>query len=123
MIACWEWYHLPTDAEFELLETTLNWWTNCRNATDGWLCDGLWWSWNKSKDSTNNIIKALKLPLVGFRKSNGAYYNRGINTYLWSSSDVDVSNVRGRVLNWDDSTVARGSRSVVFGFSVRCIKD
>jgi prepilin-type N-terminal cleavage/methylation domain-containing protein len=47
--ACATWYHVPSDGEWETLETTLNGWTNCRNATDWWQCIGLWWNGHDAK--------------------------------------------------------------------------
>ena len=121
--ACPTWWHLPTDLEWEKLETYLNWWTNCRNSTDWWLCDWLGWAWKSSKTDQNNIIKALKLPLAGFR-NGGTFNNRGNRTYLWSSTEFDSTFARSRRLDRGDSYVYRDFRKKsAYGFSVRCIKD
>jgi len=121
--ACATWYHVPTDAEWEILETTLNWWTNCRNVTDWTLCDWLGWSGHAAKNNTNNIIEALQLPLSGHRHEDGTYYSRGYSTHLWSSTQYDATNARIRYLRWDWSTVDRTYRPKARGFTVRCIKD
>jgi len=122
--ACVTWYHVPTDAEWEILETTLNWGTNCRNATDWWLCDWLWRMLHSTKNTTNNIIEALQLPLSGYRITDGVTFNfRGNRMYLWSSTEYDATNTRGRSLSWYLSTVDRSYRDKSYGFSVRCLKD
>jgi uncharacterized protein (TIGR02145 family) len=124
----WTWpcrsgYHLPSNANWETLETTLNWWTNCRNATDWRLCDWLWWAWHTSKTDTNNIVNALKLPLAGYRNTGGVtFYSRGNTTDLWSST-LSSSNAYSMNLYRNYSTVNRSINSPAYGFSVRCLKD
>lgn len=121
--ACPTWRHVPSDAEWEALETYLNWWTNCRNSTDWWLCDGLWWNGHNAKTDTNNLANALKLPLAGYRYTDGStFFSRGGNTFLWSSSPSSTD-AYYRYLYWGNSTVLRVTSSQGYGFSVRCIKD
>lgn len=124
--ACPEGWQLPSDQQWEELETTLNWGRNCRNSTDGWVCDGLgrkdYSDWNTS----NNIIQALDMPLAGFRDPNSwNFMSRWSDVYLWSSSEVDdtPTNVRIRVLSWFYAWVNRMSITKNYGFSVRCIKE
>lgn len=117
--ACPSWWHLPTDQDFLNLETSL-WCTDI--ATSWWWCSWLWWSWKASKNSTNSIIKALKLPLAGYR-DGGSLRSRGNDADLWSSTEYDSTNARGRGLTWYITSVYRGSwDKSTFGFSVRCIK-
>jgi uncharacterized protein (TIGR02145 family) len=119
--ACKDWYHLPSDSEWTTLENTLAW-TNCRT-WDVWQCDPIGWKSHNTKNTSNSIVQALKLPLAGLRDTDGAtFYTRGLNTTLWSSS-LSGSNARGRRLIWNYSTINRHSRDKTFGFSVRCIKD
>jgi len=121
--ACTTWYHVPSDAEFETLETTLNWWTNCRNATNWWLCTWLWWASHTTKTPSNNIVQALKIPLSGDRSIDGVtFHYRGDSTGLWSSSPISTS-AYGRVLYWGLQAVRRTSWGKAYGFSVRCLKD
>ena len=122
--ACPSGWHLPTDTEWEILETYLNTTvkvsprTNCRNATDGWLCPWLWWSGNTSRNIENNIIQALKIPLAGYRHTDGVtFYNRGRLAYLWSSGASATH------FSWNGDTVYRGAGATSSGFSVRCLKD
>lgn len=122
--ACPSGWHLPTDTEWEILETYLNTTvkvsprTNCRNATDGWLCPWLWWSGNISKNTENNMIQALKIPLAGLRFTDGVtFHGRGYYAYLWSSG------ASTRNFYWYLDTVYRYAHDTSYGFSVRCIKD
>jgi len=120
---CWIWYHIPTEGEWEVLETTLNWWVNCRNNTNWRLCDGLWWKDNMTKNPENNLVQALKIPFSG-SKNVGAldFTNRGRNALLWLSKS-NSSNVYGRYLSWYSTLVFRGSWNPALSYSVRCIKD
>ena len=114
--ACPSGWHLPTDAEWTALETKLKG-SVCRTA-DWWQCEWLWWLWNASKNSSNNIIQALKIPLAGFRSSDGVtFYNRGNNARLWSSDQST------RYFDSGYGTVLRGTTDAADGFSVRCVKD
>ena len=59
--------------------------------------------------------------LSGNRNTDGVTFNnRGNNTNLWSSTEYDTTNARGRNLNWNNFTVNRNYRDKSNGFSVRC---
>ncbi len=119
--ACKNWYHLPSDQEWTILENYLAWRT-CRT-WDWYQCDGLWWKNHTNKSSKTNIVKELMLPLAGYRNSDGStFYYRGDNTYLLSSS-LNGSYARGRYFHRYNSSVYRFYRLKTYGFSVRCIKD
>jgi uncharacterized protein (TIGR02145 family) len=119
---CISWYHLPTDAEWETLETTLNG-SNCRNSTNGWLCDGLGWNLHSTKNASNNIVKALKIPLPGYRHIDSTtFHDRGATTFFWSGT-IQWDNRYIKLLNSSNSTVNRYTIPQTLGVSVRCIKD
>ncbi len=121
--ACGTWYHVPSDAEWEVLETYLNGWTNCRIGQDGWKCSGLGWEGHNWKTSSNNIVEALKIPLTWYRTSNGSSFTyRGSYTFLWSSTE-SAGNAYYRRVHWDYDTVGRVAGNKWFGYSVRCIRD
>ena len=121
--ACPAGWSVPSDEQWENLETYLNGWTNCRNVTDWWQCDGLWWNGHNAKTHTNNLANVLKIPLAGHRDTDGSTFsNRGDSTHLWSSTSSSTNAYR-RTLHWNYSTVYRDTLSQVRGFSVRCIKD
>ena len=118
--ACTNWYHLPSDQEWTILENYLAWRT-CR--TWGWFqCDGLWWKWYTNKISNTNLVQELKIPIAGYRHYNGfSFYHRGSYTYLWSSTNNSLA--RGIGFHRNHSAEQRNSRHKNFAFSVRCIKD
>lgn len=121
--ACPAGWHLPSDWEWETLETYLNGWTNCRNSTYWWLCDGLWWNGHNTKNDSNNLTNALKIPLAGRRNTDGSTFSlRGSNTYLWSSTASSIY-AYDRHLRWYYPHVSRDADSQSNAFSVRCIKD
>ena len=117
---CPGWYNIPSNDDWATLEQSL--W--CSDQTNTWWrCDWQWWRYHTTTNSGSSIAEKLKLPLAGFRDTDGsAFYFRGYHTILWSSSPSS-SNAYFRNLNWDNSTVNRSADSQDFGFSVRCIKD
>ncbi|MDD2909249.1 MAG: FISUMP domain-containing protein [Candidatus Gracilibacteria bacterium] len=123
--ACPTGWHLPSDNEWTILENTLNG-SVCtgRDANGiGWGCNGVGWASNTTKNSLNNIVQALKIPLGGNRNTDGStFYYRGYSTALWSSS-TSGSSAYLRSLYRGNAGVGRGLNSTAYGFSVRCIKD
>ncbi|MDD3303244.1 MAG: FISUMP domain-containing protein, partial [Candidatus Gracilibacteria bacterium] len=119
--ACPSGRHLPSDAEWITLENYLAG-TTCRTA-DGRQCDGLGWKSNVSYNPDRKLAETLKIPLAGYRSTDGlTFYNLGGIAYLWSSTPNSINAYR-RDLYRNDSTVHRVSNSQVYGFSVRCLKD
>lgn len=118
--ACPSGWHLPTDTEWEILETYLNTTVKvsprieCRASN----CPWLWWLGNTSKNTENNMIQALKIPLAGNRNTDEVTFsNRGNLARLWSSG------ASTRYFYWDNDAVYRYTGGISNGFSVRCIKD
>ncbi len=119
--ACPAGRELPTDQQWETLETTLNWWINCRNQEDWWRCLNLWWKSNTNKYSISNL---LKLPLSWDRNQNWfTYYWRWNNSSYWSKTQVDINNAYRRWIRWDNSSMYRNGYWKNYGFSARCIKN
>ncbi|MFK7780467.1 MAG: FISUMP domain-containing protein [Candidatus Gracilibacteria bacterium] len=118
--ACPIGWHLSSDSEWDKLETYLNGGVSCYSSN----CDGLGWDGYKLKDTTNNIIQALKLPIAG-RRYNGVFGSRAFYAYLWSSTlHSDPTYAYGRYLSTSNSSINRSSFNKAFGaFSVRCVKD
>jgi type II secretory pathway pseudopilin PulG len=82
--ACKDWYHLPSDVEWTILENTLAW-TTCRT-WDGWQCDPIGWKNHTIKNATNNIVEALKLPLSWVSQPfYSSPIHRWLATVLWTS--------------------------------------
>ena len=118
--ACPKWWTLPSDQQWEELETYLNWWINCRNQEDGWRCSDLWWRWH---DTDNNLTRLLYTPLSWDRNQDWfTYYGRGNNSTYWSATQADVSNAYRRWVRWDNDGIYRNAYWKNYSFSVRCIK-
>lgn len=120
--ACKNWYHLPSDQEWTILENYLAW-TNCRSSTY-WVCDGLWWKNHNTKTKDNNLVQALKIPLTGSRNSSYHFLNRWYFTFIWSSTiaDNDSSYGRGFSVYSSDSMRLKWNNTYK-GYPSRCIKD
>ena len=118
--ACPSWRHIPTDIEWKALEKEL--WCTDFDLTWQARCSWLWFLDNKTKNSTNNVIQALELPIPGYINNSNAWYSRGDYTGYWTSS-----------LSWSYNTyrmLHRGNKyfwSQVdyfdYAYPVRCIKD
>ncbi|NUJ97346.1 hypothetical protein HGA92_00990 [Candidatus Gracilibacteria bacterium] len=113
--ACPTGRHLPSDTEWTTLENYITT-QNGDDANIGWMS-------HNTKTNTNNLSNALKIPLAGYRDTDGStFYYRGFNTYLWSSTPSDVD-AYSRHLGWYGSTVIHNFNTQSYGFSVRCMKD
>jgi uncharacterized protein (TIGR02145 family) len=87
------------------------------------LCTGLGWLNHNQKTTANNMAQALKIPLAGYRGTDGSTFNnRGYYAYLWSSSAFDATSAYRRHLNYANASVGRSNFDKTNGFSVRCLK-
>ncbi|MDD3302312.1 MAG: FISUMP domain-containing protein [Candidatus Gracilibacteria bacterium] len=121
--ACPTGWHLPSDKEWENLETILNGGVNCRNLTDGRYCDGLGWKTNVSYNPDKKLAELLKIPLSGYCDyDRNTFFYRGHNANLWSSTS-NINNAYRRYLRYTYSSINRNNLDKLYGFSVRCIKD
>ncbi len=138
-------WHVPTDAEWNTLETyTVQ---VIASAASQYPCDTTVVGWRRCSDNSGTdtggpkgVGKSLKKVgqgngvgagddlvgfsslLPGYRDADGTFHYRSSHTYLWSSSPSGVS-AWNRTLNATYSTVYRHSDSKAFGFSVRCLKN
>ena len=122
---CPEGWHIPTNAEQEILEEYLGS-ADCRTTSD-WECTP---AGNKMKTpdkcsvagDSNCGISGFNGLLTGYRYPNSNYDYRDTHTYLWSSTQSG-GNAWTRHLNSGYSDVYRSTHSKAYGFSVRCLKD
>jgi hypothetical protein len=54
-----------------------------------------------TKTKSNNVVRALNLPLAGYGL-NDVFYDRGNRARLWSSTEYNSTNIRGRGLARND---------------------
>jgi len=114
--ACPSWRHLPSDTEWQTLESSFG----CTDQTNtGWRCDTLGWEFHDTKTASNNIVQALKIPLLGFRSTNGTSF-----AFRWDETALRATNRHWRYFEWSHATINRlTSISDSVWYPVRCIKD
>ena len=109
-------WHVPTDLDFDVLETYL-----------GMPNELL----NKTGSRGNNLgIKLLIKKETGFdallsgcRNENGLFYDANVGGYFWTSSPDNIGKQAvSRSLIKDDKSIYRSYQNFYKGFSVRCIK-
>jgi uncharacterized protein (TIGR02145 family) len=143
--ACPTGWHLPTDAEFNILEKYVVSYINspnlqfpCSTSETG---HGRCADNNGAYSGTYGAGKSLKKVgigygagvgddlvgfsalLAGYRSTDGSFYYIGSSTSFWSSSASSSSNAWDRYLYASYSTVNRYSSNKAYGFSVRCLRD
>ena len=110
-------WHIPTDAEWHILESYLADGTDdCSESRVSSACEG---AGTRLKAGGASGFQGL---LTGYRSTSGGFYGRGTYTYFWSSSESGAS-ARLRYLDSSYSTVFRYTNSKANGWSVRCLKD
>jgi uncharacterized protein (TIGR02145 family) len=110
-------WHVPSDAEWTTLETTLGGSSNAGGALKS--ISG----WNSPNIGATNSTGFAGLP-GGYRLYNGTYINIGSNGVWWSSTEyTTVTKAWHRYLFSNDSSVYRNFFTKSLGYSVRCIKD
>ena len=140
-------WHVPTDAEFNVLEKTVSGiigsaatqypcnlsvsgsWRRCAddNAADNGGVAGVGKSLKAvgvggGNGAGNNLV-GFEGKLSGYRSTDSSFYYLGSNLFLWSSSPSGSSNAWRRNLSSSYSTVGRSAYPRAYGFSVRCVRD
>lgn len=121
-------WHVPTDSDFKILEIYLGMTGIQADSTD-WrgynigskLKESGTIHWRSPNNNANNMSAFTALP-GGFRSFNGLFDFLGNSGFWWTSS-YNYLDVWYRKLSYDNEKVYRESRSVLFGLSVRCVKD
>jgi len=108
-------WHLPTDAEQNILDQYLNN-TTCNAARVGSGCA------NAGTKLLAGGTSGFEGLLAGYRYSDGSFANQGAYVNLWSSS-INGSNTWYRHLDIDLATITRSSNARTWGWSVRCLRN
>ena len=110
-------WHVPTDAEWTTLTTTLGGTTVAGGAMKATTL------WNSPNTNATNSSGFIGLP-GGVRQDSGTFIHFGNYGFWWGSS-VGSSNIKGwnRFLSYNNGTANRGEDSKKFGKSVRCLMD
>jgi uncharacterized protein (TIGR02145 family) len=114
-------WHIPSEQEFLNLTTYFNGGTLCEISSNILQCSWIGWMNQVTKNSSNNIIQALWIPLGGMCYS-GSCANRGTNGPLWSSTESGANSWR-RVFNSTNDSIYREVKNQTYSFPVRCLKD
>jgi len=109
-------WHLPTDAEWYILENYLATGTCDADRSGDWDCAP---AGTALKELGSSDFEAL---LSGYRSTGTSFVYLGSYAFFWSSS-IFGGNAWRRFLGSGFATVYRGASSQAFGFSVRCLKD
>lgn len=111
--ACPEGWHLPSDEEWSELERFVGEDAGKKlKSTQGWEYDG---------NGTDNFgFRALP---VGYRDSDGSFFDVGLNGYWWSATVNDASNAWVRDMDYYFAYVRRYDGYKTTGFSLRCLQN
>ena len=115
-VLCPTGWHVPTDAEWTTMETTLGGSSvaggKIRTTSSEWI----------EITGANNSSGFSGLP-GGLRNTSGDFFNVRYNTYWWSATAGSSETAFIRYLERYDGVSYRLNSSKVNGFSVRCLKD
>lgn len=102
---CNNWYHIPTQAEWQWLYNV-------------WLSVATWASPSAGDLRRNTLL----IPRAGNRDHSNSYvYNQFFYGYYWSSTPSDIKSYIVRLSSSSIDTLVSSNR--VLGFSVRCFAD
>ena len=112
-------WHLPSDAEWSSLETTLG-----GSSVAGVALKSTSGLWHYPNTIATNSSGFSALPGGDRRDKGNGPYNEGLVTFFWSSSESSTADATARALVFDDSSIYRDvGYEKDRGFSVRCLND
>ncbi len=111
-------WHMPTDAEWDILINYLGGDSiaGCKMKETGTT------HWNSPNTGANNESGFTGLP-GGYRNSSGNFSYMDYNAYFWSSTMRNSNSAWGRKLNYASEDVIHHYDTKGCGFSIRCLKD
>lgn len=126
---CPDGWHLPSDADWLELETSLGMPVQEAN-TEGWrgsiggkLKSAGRDHWLTPNEGATNETRFTALP-AGDRFPDGLYFNLRYTTLFWTSTSYDEETAWARGLGYAVTTMYRGHEDTKnWGFSVRCVRD
>lgn len=130
---CPEGWHIPTDAEWKILEGTVDsdypvgdpeWDDTGWRGSDagGKLKEAGTAHWSAPNTGATNLSGFTGLP-AGCRAFTGTFTNMGYYGYFWTSTQSSSTHGWNHELYYFNDDSGRQSGIKVNGFSVRCIKD
>lgn len=115
---CPEGWHVPTDADWTILETFLGGSNVAGRKTKetGTL------HWMNPNSGADNESGFTGLP-GGMRAKDGTFSGKGASGNYWSSTDASNLSAWYRTQDYQKDSLSRGIEKVTWGYSVRGIKD
>jgi uncharacterized protein (TIGR02145 family) len=127
---CPQGWHVPTDAEWQQLESALGMPSNvlgntgsrgaAQNVGGKMKATTLW---NSPNNGATNESFFSGLPGRFRDGSNGNFYGLGTNGYWWSASESGAENAWYRYLSFNNAGVGRAYGNRRNGFCLRCVRD
>ena len=111
-------WHLPTDAEWNILTDFLG----GLDVAGGKMKETGTVHWASPNTGATNESGFSGLP-GGHRDTDGYFNYIGLYGYFWSSTEYSTSNAWLRELPYHSANAYRNNYSKEYGFSVRCIRD
>ncbi|MBW6481694.1 MAG: hypothetical protein K0B10_01410 [Vicingaceae bacterium] len=123
-------WHLPSDAEWCIMENAVEAGTDPGCSLTGWRGTNTGGNlkqtgttlWTTPNTGATNSSGFTALP-GGNRSTGGAFSNVGNNGYWWSATESSATGAWYRALGYNSAQVGRTNGSKAFGFSCRCVKD
>jgi uncharacterized protein (TIGR02145 family) len=107
---------VPSDAEW----TTLQEYISRGDKEGGALKDTLEWDFPNAGAAN---LMGFRARAAGFRAATGGFGGQGIHGFWWSTSPAEPGKAWSRQLNYASTSMFRNANFLLFGMSVRCLKD
>lgn len=111
-------WHIPSDAEWTTLETTLG----GSSVAGGKMKEAGTLNWLSPNTAGNNNSGFAGLP-GGYRYDNGPFLDVGNYGFWWSSTENGPTSAWARYLGYGFGNVNRATNFKPGGLSVRCLRD
>jgi len=116
---CPDGWHIPTDAEYETLESNLG-----VTVAGGKMKETGTLHWSSPNTGATNSSGFTALP-GGRRPPSGVFDNLSINAYFWSSTEFSTNTNLAWIhyLSYNANVKSRTNSAKFYGFSCRCIQN
>jgi uncharacterized protein (TIGR02145 family) len=122
-------WHIPSDAEWKILEKYLGLTQEEADATDyrgtnqGTQLKNTT-GWSEEGNGTNSSgFSALPASWRDYDSEFMNYMGSGIDGYWWTSSENDAATAWARSMTYNSTRISRKAYSLNRGYSIRCVRD